>query len=244
MRSILIASSSQSFAAALAEQLGDQFQVYSCQTGLEALSILRAVEPEFAVIDLCISGIDGIEVLKLAKDVGICPMTVAISGYITDYVTAAMEELQVCALIRLPCDVHCLAAKVFDVAAWKKQERTIEDRVREMLNTLNFKPKTAGYAVTQACICAYYKDPYQQLMNTLYPTVALQCDGTVAQVERSLRFAIESAWKRRNEQVWRMYFPAGKNGKIVKPTNAVFLSRIVECLQRSSTDQKEKHLAV
>jgi len=63
-------------------------------------------------------------------------------------------------------------------------------------------------------------------------------------VERSLRFAIESAWKRRNEQVWRLYFPAGKNGKVVKPTNAVFLSRIVECLQRSTTDQKEENIAV
>jgi len=244
MHSILIAASSQSFADALSEQLGEQFEVYCCQTGLEALSLLQTVEPEFAVVDLCISGMDGIEVLKLAKDVGICPKTIAISGYITDYVTNALEELQVCALMRSPCDINCLVARVFDVAAWKKQERTFEDRVRDILNTLNFKPKTAGYAMTKACISVYFEDPFQQVTNTLYPAVALQCEGTAAQVERSLRFAIESAWKRRNEQVWRLYFPAGKNGKVVKPTNAVFLSRIVECLQRSTTDQKEENIAV
>ena len=244
MQRILIAASSQSFALALSEHLSDEFDVYRCQTGFEALTILREVEPELAVVDLNISGVDGVDVLKMAKSAGICPKTIAVTGYISRYVIAALEELQVCALMRVPCDISCLAATVMDVAAWDQRERTFEDRVRALLTMLNFKPQTAGYTIAQMCIGLYFENPSQPVTTSLYPKVALQCNGTATQVERALRSTIEAAWKKRNEQVWRMYFPVGKNGKLAKPTNTEFLSRIVECLQRSLTDQEKKNLAV
>ena len=64
----------------------------------------------------------------------------------------------------------------------------------------------------------------------LYPAVAKRCDGSVDQVERAMRTAIQRAWTRRDEQIWKMYFAPLPDGRVRKPSNSEFISRIAELL--------------
>lgn len=239
MKKLLIAASSQAFAEAVSECLSHEFDILVCHTGPEALQILRDHRPELAAVDLMLSGMDGIGVLQTAKGLGICPRTVAFTHYITDYVVNSLEQVGVSSLIRVPCDFRQFAAAILDVAAWQAQTPDPDSEMRNILARLGLKINHAGCVVTEACLKQYVLDPGQVLSTQLYPAVARALGTTATQVERSMGRAIEAAWESRDEQIWRMYFPAGKNGKTAKPTNAKFLSVIAACLSNWTDGEAE-----
>ena len=55
------------------------------------------------------------------------------------------------------------------------------------------------------------------------------CKGT--HVERSIRSAIDTAWKQRDDRVWQRYFRVGSDGVIPRPSNAAFISRLAAALR-------------
>lgn len=230
MKKLLIAADSRVFAESLQESLSKQFDILICHDGQEALQLLRDFRPDLLVVDLMLSQIDGIGVIKMAQSSGVQPKVVAYSAYITDYVTAALEQLNVACLFRLPCDHRHVAARVLDVAGWQEQESRVDRELRNILAVLGFRPNHAGCLITESCVRQYMNDPGQTLSTQLYPAVAKSLDSTHSQVERAMGRAVEVAWKERDEQVWRMYFPTGKNGKVKKPSNAQFLAVIGERL--------------
>lgn len=242
MKKLLIAANSQSFTETVSEYLSHQFAVTVCHNGDDALQLIQDIRPDILAIDLMLSGIDGIGVLQTAQSLGICPRVIAFSTYITDYVVAALELLNVCCLIRLPCDCRRFVARVLDVADWKEREPDQESELRDILAVLGFRTNHAGCVVTAACVLQYIHGPHQVLSTQLYPVVAQALGGTDKQIERSMGRAVEAAWESRDERVWRLYFPAGKNGKVMKPTNAKFLSVIAECLSHGADTEIKRHI--
>jgi hypothetical protein len=70
--------------------------------------------------------------------------------------------------------------------------------------------------------------------------VAAQCGGTATQVEKAIRDSVESAMKNHDPRIWRMYFAAGRNGSVKKPSNAEFISGIAFCIMdRQNWNQRE-----
>lgn len=230
MKKLLIAANSQVFSDTLAESLSQQFEISVCCDGTEAIQLLRELRPELLVLDMMLSGIDGVGVLKMAHSLGIFPKVIAYSTYISDYITAALEQMNVCSLIRLPCSMNHLAARILEVAFWQEQDSTLDTELRSILAMLGFKSNHAGCVITETCIKCYLQDPYQPLCSQLYPAVEVILGRTASSVERAMGRAIEAAWNSRDEQIWRMYFPVGRNGKVAKPSNAQFMARIAECL--------------
>lgn len=231
MKKLLIAANSQVFADTLAESLSEQFAISVCHDGTEAVQLLREIHPELLVLDMMLPGIDGVGVLKMARTLGIFPKVVAYSTYISDYVTAALEQLDVCSLIRIPCNMNHLIARILEISVWQEQEPNLNTELRSILAMLGFKINHAGCVITEACIKCYLQDPHQTLCSRLYPAVEEMLGKTASSVERATGRAIEAAWASRDESIWRMYFPVGRNGKVAKPSNAQFMARIAECLE-------------
>lgn len=240
MKKLLIATASLPLTQALIEQVNDVFHISVCSTGTQALNIMCQWKPDLALIDLNLTELDGIEVLKIANSVGASPKTVAISYYISDYVVSSLEQLNVCSLIQLPCNVSQLASRLLDVAQWGTEKKTTSASIKSILAVLGFKLGSGGCYVATECIQAYLQNPGQHFTTQLYPYVAQQCQTTPAQVEKSLRDAIRSAWKRCDGQIWNMYFTPSKNGASSRPTNAMFITRIAHCIQQAEDNQKIK----
>ena len=66
--------------------------------------------------------------------------------------------------------------------------------------------------------------------------MARHFDCNSAQVERSIRNAIQGAWNQRNNSVWALIFQPDETGSIPRPTNALFISRLAD---RIVLDQME-----
>lgn len=239
MKKILIALNSQTMGKILQDQLSGLFAVAFCQDADETVELLDKFQPDVLVLDLMLGGMDSISILQAARDTGCCSKAVALTGYIGQYTAAMLEELNVCHLLKTPCDCGQLAGRIADIALWEAEEEKINQRIRNILVPLGFKMNVENYRIIECAIAQFAQDPTQALTARLYPAVAEMCNGSMTQVEKAIRTGVESAWKNGNERMWRLYFSTGKNGKVSKPSNGDFLARMAMCLKENTEDKGE-----
>lgn len=243
MKKLLIAVNSEIVSDDLRERLASRFEIVCCHDGTEALAVLNDFRPDLLVIDLMLSGLDGITVLNASLAAGITPRVVALTDYVSSYMAASLEQMDVCSTFRYASDMRVVAARVIEISENLYQCRSVQAQIRNLIAVLGFNMNAFGTRMTEIAIHLYIQNPKQAVTQELYPAVARVCNGTATQVERGIRSSIESAWKTRNEEIWRLYFSVGKDGKVSRPTNANFLARIASCIQNISNvfEQEDRH---
>lgn len=100
-------------------------------------------------------------------------------------------------------------------------------QLKKELLTLGFLTNLSGYRCLIYAIPMYYANPGQSITKQLYPEVGELFMPKLSgdQVEKQIRYAIAAAWRNRDEENWRRYFPMDK-----RPTNSEFISRLSETL--------------
>lgn len=236
MRKILIADSSEVLCMALTDALQDTYQIRICQDGIAALELLRVYEPDVLVLDLLLPRLDGITLLQMAHQDGIKPLTLATTLLLNDYVTDSLEKFHIGYIMVKPCDTRALIMRVSDLAERLEEASTpVTDprtRASELLMELGIPTKLKGFGYAREAILIMCKDFSQSITKELYPAVAEVFGGSAAQVERSIRNAIEIAWKKRNNKNWSRYFDECTRDNPVKPTNAEFITRLAHSIER------------
>lgn len=232
---LLIADGNEEFRLALTQALQGVYYVRSCETGMEALEILRCYRPDILVLDLMLPELDGISLLQSAIAAGIRPMVLATTSFLNDYVLDCAEKIGVGYMMRKPCDIRATVARIADLSqrlqpapVTQPDSRTT---VTNLLLSLGVPTKLHGYAYLREAVLLMAKDPGQSITKELYPKVAALCGCDPKHVERSSRNAIASAWRCRDERVWQLYFPPGTDGTIPRPTNGTFISRLADSLR-------------
>ena len=229
MRKLLIADSNEDFRTALAAVLSGQYHVLCCRSGTEALAILHQERPDILVLDLMLPELDGLTLLERISAQGICPMVLAATPILSDYVFSCAQRLRIEYLVRKPCDMDAIASRVRDLSCRLKAPESKTDPVAFVtgrLLSLDISTKHNGFSYLREAILLMSKDPAQSVTKMLYPEVARICGCHKDNVERSIRTALERAWERRNMEKWQLYFPNASQ----RPSNAVFISRLAEAL--------------
>ena len=233
---VLIADNGEEFRQALAAALEDTYQVRTCGDGLEALELLQSYQPDIFVMELMLSQLDGLTLLQLANKGGFRPKTLVLSRYFSPYVTAVLERLQADYCMSKPCSLQALICRIADFAAEATPAEPAvpapEDWISEILLQLGIGAHLDGFAYLKLAIPLFRKDTSQSITKELYSAVAAACGKESRQVERSIRSAIEGAWKRRSDQVWSTYFTQGPDGTVPKPSNGRFIAHMVQLLNR------------
>ena len=224
---LIIADPSEDFRKTLALELENHFHIYLCQDGYEAIAALDSDTPTILFVDPTLSGIDGISLLQHAAKCSKPPIALVTSRFFSDYMLDTLHRLGVAYVMSKPCDIHCISARIFDLAqrlSAAPPERDTKAQVSTLLLKLSLRPKLAGYTYLTEGILRMMEQPDQSITKQLYPSIASAHHTTVDAVERSMRTAINGAWKRMDVQIWQQFFPADTNGLIPRPTNADFLS--------------------
>ena len=234
---LLIADGNEEFRLALAQALQGAYYVRSCETGKEALSLLRSYCPDVFVLDLMLPELDGISLLQAAIAAGIRPMVLATTPFLNDYVLESAQKLGVGYMIRKPCDIQATMARIQDLsqrlAAPPVTQPDPRTTVTNLLLSLGIPTKLHGYGYLREAILLMARDPGQSITKELYPKVASLCGCDPKHVERSSRNAIQSAWLHRDDRIWQLYFQAGPDGIIPRPSNGTFISRLADSLRLS-----------
>ena len=223
---LLVVDASASFCAALTEVLGGTYELRTCNDGLKARALLQSFSPDILVTDLTLPGMDGISLLRAADYAPKRPAMLVTTRYTSPYIENAITEIGVDYLMMKPCDLHALAERIQDLSRHEDGPIILpgaRTTVSNVLKALNVPVKRKGYQYLEVAIELYKEDPQQSMTKVLYPTVAKLCGGTRESVERAIRGVIQTAWERRDEKVWRLYFTTGRDGSVPRPTNSMFI---------------------
>lgn len=231
---VLIVDSSEDFHKALADALQSVYAVRTVTDGLQALKILPSFSPNVVVLDLLLPGLDGISLLQKIYESGQRPSVLVVTRHNSQYALETTTRMGVDYFMLKPCDIGSVAARIADLCG-KLQTPVIAQpkprtQISGVLLRLGIPTKLRGYSYLREAVLLMADDPNQSITKELYPAVADIFDANAVQIERSIRSAVHTAWERRDEQLWRMYFSPDETGLIPRPTNAAFISRLADLL--------------
>lgn len=228
MKKLLIVDSSDVFTESLIAVLHKQYEIRTCCDGNAAFSLLQSFRPDCLIINLSITGCDGLTVLQRASYVP--SFIVALTLVTTPYLLQAVVDAGVGHILRLPCNADAVAGHLNNmvrIARLPHKQKDPQAIVRDHLHILGMDESRKGFRQLCVEIPLYAQDPQQSLSKELHPAAAQICGNDNGnQVESDIRRLIADAWVERDRAVWAEYFP----GVTEKPTITQFLSAMAQKL--------------
>ena len=241
---VFIADSAEEFCAGLTASLqrAGGFQVLgTAGDGEQAIRAILEKKPDVLVLDLMLRKQDGISVLKAIAGMERRPVTLATSGFVTEYVSAAAAGLGVRYLMLKPCDMTALVERLTEIrggenrrAPIRRSDKTsIETMVTGIIHEIGVPAHIKGYQYLREAIIIAVNDMdvINAITKVLYPQVAKTFGTTPSRVERAIRHAIEVAWDRGDLDTLQRFFGYTVSNTKGKPTNSEFIALIADKLQ-------------
>lgn len=237
MQKLLIAMTSEEARSSLTELLRRRYDITVCGDGATAADLLFDLRPDALIMDLMLPVKDGFFVLEETAD---CrpPVVICVTDFINDYMTQTARDLQVSYLIRKPCQPRVIVSRLEHLIRHIPSPTCTDgqSQASQLLLQFRFNPKNDGFRFLKIGIPLYAQDPHQRICKELYASIAqISGAGTWNQVERSIRSAIETAWRTRSD-MWERYFPSATE----PPTGKTFISRIAQILIDAEQDPLKK----
>ena len=242
--SVFIADSAEDFCIGLsaALQRSEGFQVVgTANDGEQAIRLITERKPDVLVLDLMLSKQDGIAVLKAIAGMDRKPVTLATSGFVTEYVSSAVANLGVRYLMLKPCDITALVERLEEIRGGESTRRPekrrpdktgIETMVTGIIHEIGVPAHIKGYQYLREAIIIAVNDMdvINAITKVLYPQVAKTFQTTPSRVERAIRHAIEVAWDRGDLDTLQRFFGYTVSNTKGKPTNSEFIALIADKL--------------
>ncbi len=229
---LLIADGSRDFTDALKRELGAEYQISSCATGVEALDLCRSLEPQILLLDLSLAQPDGLTLLSQLREAGYRGKVLASSRLMDADIQKQLYQLQVSYVVLRPCPASALAELVRGLSGGRPEslsQEHVRTLVQEILLELGLDSRHQGFFLTVEAICHVVRNPGSPLTKEVYPALAREYGGNALQVERSIRGAILHAWERkRSPGPWARYLPTTRDGQALRPGNTGFVTAVAD----------------
>jgi len=252
--SIFIADSTEEFCSSLIAQLQriGGFQIVgTANDGEQAIRLITEKKPDILVLDLMLSKQDGISVLKAIERMERKPITLATSGFVTEYVATAAANLGVRYLMLKPCDMTAVAERLEEIRGGESlrmnvrraDKTSIETMVTGIIHEIGVPAHIKGYQYLREAIIIAVNDMdvINAITKVLYPQVAKTFQTTPSRVERAIRHAIEVAWDRGDLDTLQRFFGYTVSNTKGKPTNSEFIALIADKLQLQLKSAEAAH---
>jgi len=250
---VLIADPSDEYRGMVARQFQDELDlelVGSTSDGREVLRMAQERKPDVIVLDILLTGLDGLDVIRHLRDTGVKASYVMVSSFYKDSVVSEAATMGVSYFMLKPFNVETLLEKVRSVtgqgAGWVSQTtaprgQSLESVVTEVIHEIGVPAHIKGYQYLREAIILTVNDMevINAVTKVLYPEVARKFSTTPSRVERAIRHAIEVAWDRGDLEILQKFFGYTVSNIKGKPTNSEFIAMIADrlSLQRKSAQQ-------
>lgn len=238
---ILIADSNPEFCEHLKQTLQGitgYDVVAQAHDGVKAIELLTAMRPDVLIVDVMLPGKDGLAVLQAASQLERKPVSLVLTGFMTDFLSYTAKDLGVQYFLTRPCDPGLISQRVADIVNMQgesnpKQEVNIEAMVTSVIHEIGVPAHIKGYQYLREAIMIAVKDMdvINAITKVLYPQVAKAFQTTPSRVERAIRHAIEVAWDRGDLETLQQFFGYTVSNTKGKPTNSEFIALIADKLQ-------------
>lgn len=218
----------------------------STSDGKEALSMITERKPDVFVLDLVLTGIDGLSLLQKLSETGASPRVIVVSSFYSKSIMAECTSLGVDYIITKPCNTTAVLDQAVLLAATPKDisgcggieipimpKHSLEIVVTDILREIGIPPHLKGYTYARDAIIIAVNDMNitHTVTKGLYPAVARKYATTSLCVEKAIRSGIEAAQKRGNPEAMQKYFGNKAVNAKGRPTNAEFIAAIADQLR-------------
>ena len=247
---ILIADGNEEFCVHLKRALEQTsgYEVVGVAGDGQRAAELLAKQPDVLVLDLMLSKLDGIAVLKKAAELPVRPTALVLTGYMTEYLSGMAASLGVQYFMTKPCEFTAVAERIREItdmdsqtklAAARRNDSNIEAMVTSIIHEIGVPAHIKGYQYLREAIMIAVNDMdvINAITKVLYPQVAKTFSTTPSRVERAIRHAIEVAWDRGDLETLQRFFGYTVSNTKGKPTNSEFIALIADKLQLQLKNQ-------
>ena len=225
--------------------------IEEASNGEEALMKIGRTHPDVAIIDVWLSKLDGIGVLRNCRSLNFTPdkkpafIVVSMVSNQNVFIEAANAGAELCLLkpynIESLCEhINALSKARSEGTETPQQKNTnsnrvpdIETQVTKIIHQIGVPAHIKGYQYLRTAILLTVNDSdiINSVTKILYPSVAKKYQTTTSRVERAIRHAIEVAWDRGDVDTLNSYFGYTIQNNRGKPTNSEFIAMIADNLR-------------
>lgn len=224
--------------------------------GEDALIKTGRIHPDIVIVDIWLSKIDGIGVIRRCKTLNYAPgkapcfiVTSAVSNQ-NVFIEATAAGADLCLLKPLNASSLCehingllknrlgnqnqgLIQQMNQDADGHRPPPDIEAQVTQIIHQIGVPAHIKGYQYLRTAILLTINDSdiINSVTKVLYPSVAKKYSTTTSRVERAIRHAIEVAWDRGDIETLNSYFGYTVQNSRGKPTNSEFIAMIADNLR-------------
>ncbi len=225
------------------------------KTGLE---LVREHKPDIVIMEMILPRIDGLELLDHLfknRDIPKKPAVLIVSCIRKeDLIESAFNSGAAYYLLK-PLSKDSLLKRLDNI--WESRqllsepaaygrlytihgkndpEKSLEEKVTRLLRALAVPAHIKGYQYLRDCImiAARQKESIHSVTKSLYPAVAKMNHTTTANVERSIRNAIQITFSRNHSQLLDRLFAYTINRKGERPTSAEFIAILADHIRLES----------
>ena len=219
--------------------------------GEEALQKLRRNHYDAALINMMLTRMDGIGILRSCKSIDFSPARrpvflmvspVANQTMIAEAIAAGADSFlmkpydmgSLCEHLRRLLEAHSNAtAPKGPAEPITESVPDIETQVTKIIHQIGVPAHIKGYQYLRTAILLTIQDSdiINSVTKVLYPSVAKKYQTTTSRVERAIRHAIEVAWDRGDVDTLNSYFGYTIQNNRGKPTNSEFIAMIADNLR-------------
>jgi len=216
--------------------------------GEDALYKISKYHPDVVLIDIWLSKLDCIQVIKNAMLMNYQPdkppsfIVLSMVNNQNVFFEATEAGADYCML--KPLDYQNLHERISRIVRgrfstqghFRSPKGDIETQVTKVIHQIGVPAHIKGYQYLRTAIMMAIKDSdiINSVTKVLYPSVAKQYSTTSSRVERAIRHAIEVAWDRGDIDTLNSYFGYTIQNNRGKPTNSEFIAMIADNLRLSN----------
>lgn len=216
-------------------------------SGEDAVCKIDQLHPDVVLIDLWLSKLDCIQVMKSVRVFRFAPdhepsFIVLSAFHHRNMFSEATENGAAWCMVK-PLDYDILHARIRRLtgqpilpspgSSKKVIPSDIEAQVTRIIHQIGVPAHIKGYQYLRTAILMTVDDNsvIGSVTKVLYPTVAKRYETTSSRVERAIRHAIEVAWDRGDIETLNSYFGYTIQNNRGKPTNSEFIAMIADNLR-------------
>lgn len=223
--SVLLAEGTEDLLKAMASVLETEYNILTCDNGHLALELLESFMPEIVVLDLELPGLDGFTILQDAIEKGIHPVVLALTRLNNPYIAETAGELGIQYIMMKPFAMHALSRRLSGLVRWYENQKrmNLQTAITDQLHFFCIRDRLDGYTYLLEAVTLMMTGNHRFVTKEVYPDIGRKYGCSWESVERSIRSAIQDAWKRDGSGVWHTHFPEFTQKP---PSNLVVINKL------------------
>ncbi len=225
------------------ERKGEMQVMGMTDSGPTVLEMAKELHPDVILMDILLGERDGFWVLEQLKKEGLDCICIMISAIDSDKLVRQAITLGAAYYMAKPIQGELLLERIHQLLDHEEERltqkeaeepmleenpfRNLEGEVSVLLSRMGISASIKGYHFIRKAVIMAVEDEEVLVGITkgLYPDIAKMYKTSASKVERAIRHAIESAWKKNGPQV---YFETAGYLPSEKPTNGQFIAAMSE----------------